>query len=99
MKPQETLIEAIKDIVMYNGYKEVLLSWLDKEKYFQFDFEKVLLLMDEQSLGEVHFIYMLCVLMFGDYGTSPNYGWIEDNEGFDAFIKEITDFKEYTNDY
>lgn len=42
--------------------------------------------------GQLQFVWMLCVLMFGDYGTSPRYGWInwENKDVFDAFIDDIT---------
>ena len=34
-------------------------------------------------------IWQLLVLMFGDYGTSPRYGWIDDTRGAIAYLKEL----------
>lgn len=36
-------------------------------------------------------IWSLCVLLYGDHGTSPRYGWIEDTEGFRRFCRRITE--------
>lgn len=35
-------------------------------------------------------VWVLCVNLFGDYGTSPRFGWIEDIDGFRRFIEIIT---------
>ena len=40
-------------------------------------------------LGQLHFIYMMLVQMFGDYGTSPRFGWIDDKEGAAAFLDDL----------
>ena len=43
--------------------------------------------------GQLEIIWMFLVLMYGEYGTSPRSGWIdEDNfEEFREFIDEIFD--------
>lgn len=35
--------------------------------------------------------YQILVLMFGDYGTSPRAGWIEDVNGAITFLKYLRD--------
>ena len=34
-------------------------------------------------------IWQMLVLMFGDYGTSPRYGWIVDISGAIAYLKSL----------
>lgn len=37
---------------------------------------------------ELHTIYEMLVILFGDWGTSVRSGWIEDNKGCAKFIRE-----------
>lgn len=34
-------------------------------------------------------IYSICVMLYGDYGTSPLSGWIIDVRGFYTFIDDV----------
>ena len=41
----------------------------------------------EDRLNSV--IWQMLVLMFGDYGTSPRYGWIDDTRGSIAYLEDL----------
>lgn len=38
---------------------------------------------------EMKYVWMLCVCMFGGYGTSPRCGWIEQQDEAIEFLKSI----------
>lgn len=84
---RDDLIKAIASVVWYDGIGEDILEW-----------KKIL---PSVQTGCVHraysyknsslqTIWMICVLLFGNYGTSPRSGWIEDVFEFHNFIDEIT---------
>ena len=84
-KPNPSLQEALENIVWYNGHYK----WLEQlaealestTEYYRnpFDFK------DWSS--EAHFIWMLLVGMFGDWGSSVNGGWIEQTKECASFIR------------
>lgn len=76
------LIDAMASIVFYNGYEDVLKSisdyimYYDREEYYSFSYPKDIL--KEYKIDEFpNIVWGLMVLMFGDYGTSPRFGWID----------------------
>jgi hypothetical protein len=87
---EHPMVEALKDIVSYNGHSE----WLN---------ELVKGLEDRKKRGvyyanpfptsdwhtEEHMIWMLLVGMFGDWGTSIRSGWIERHDECIAFVKSL----------
>lgn len=86
------LIKALDAITWYNGLAEEIETW----KELPVEYGVIRCPLDHvQSAykGQLQFVWMLCVLTFGDYGTSPRYGWIngEDKDLFDAFIDDITE--------
>ncbi len=83
----EKLLDALDAITSYNGLGEEILSWveLSKTPYGQIVTPKRC-----WSDDQLQVIWMLAVLLFGNYGTSPRGGWIEDVEGFIEFCKRIT---------
>lgn len=83
----ETLEEAFKLIIWYDCLYEWLEELADKiEKSTEY-FKCPL------SLGqwhtEEHFVYMLLVGMFGDWGTSIRGGWIEQKKECVEYIRKI----------
>jgi len=95
----EQLIDTLDAITWYNGIyepllalKEDLLNCSDKGTYTKYKSEnleyKHKLFYDTQF--EV--FWMMLVLMFGDYGTSPRSGWIylEKKQEIIDFIDKIT---------
>lgn len=87
----ESLYEAIRTIVFYNGHSEWLeeliqaLEEKKKEKYSNYPNP----LPTSEWHTEKHMIWMLLVGMFGDWGTSIRSGWIEQHDECIAFIKSI----------
>ena len=83
------LLEAIITACDYNGLDEEIITWNDK---IQKRYDTI----STKPCSQEEFIYMICVLLFGDYGCSPRTGWIEDVEGFHNFInKFIEHYEEY----
>lgn len=35
---------------------------------------------DEDVYAQLQIIWMICVLLYGDYGTSPRFGWIDSDK-------------------
>ena len=85
---KESLIQALNDVVWYNGLGDRVRQMIDLEpnnnRIILCPHE--LIILSDQSL---EIIWMICVLLFGDYGVSPRSGWIEDVDGYRAFLKTI----------
>lgn len=86
---KEQILSAIETIVNYNGLFEPL------------DYVKTMLetkrdyyTRPNQFSGgdweQFEIIWMLLVLLYGNYGTSPRYGWIEKPVEASEFINAIT---------
>ena len=91
----EDLIDALDSVTWYNGLAEEIVHWKDPgyfdERYDYLSwkwmrFSKFPL--DVKNQLEV--IWMICVKLFGNYGTSPRSGWIEKKEPFYKFVDAIT---------
>lgn len=89
MKPIDTdeLIEALDSVIWYNGHFDQIREWIDKLKATE---EGKLCHCPDIDDHGLEVFWMLCVLMFGNYGTSPRSGWIEDCTGCIEFLKTIT---------
>lgn len=89
---ENELIVALRTALRYNGLNERVKEWaeLGPNKYRvitfinQYDWKN----MDEGE-GQLQLVWMMCVLLFGDYGTSPRFGWIEDVKGFKEFCEKL----------
>ena len=95
-------VKALDSVTWYNGLGEIVSSWinLQPEKTHGCivplptygvnvaDFE------DRRDaayiIAQLQVIWMIAVMLFGDYGTSPRFGWIENIDGFREWIKKIT---------
>ena len=89
-------INALRDALWYNGLNVPIKEWASAptDEYGRilydeslYDFKQVRNNSDE---AQKQLVWMMCVLMFGDYGSSPRFGWINDVEGFREFIEGIT---------
>ena len=89
-----TIEEAIATALWYNGLIGIVESWADlkpneykhiTEPYFDMDIEK-------EAKAQLQIVWMILVLLYGDYGTSPRFGWIEDIKGFRAFIEKLKEY-------
>lgn len=92
--------EAFCTISMYNGYKEYFLELIrymeqqmeiKESNGYKYNFiptpQFITILNDTERIE--HVFWSILVLMYGCYGTSPRYGWIEDYEGAKNFINNI----------
>lgn len=90
----DSLIHALDSVVWYNGYGDIVSGWGDlrpKDGHGEY-------LTPPDNYGaqskdeadQLQVIWMIAVMLFGNYGTSPRYGWIEDIDGFRQFILDIT---------
>lgn len=99
----EKLINALDSITWYNGLAGIIVKWKD-EHYFDTNayglswnwitFENY----DLETRKQLQVIWMICVELFGEYGTSPRSGWIEpeNKDDFYKFIDDITEtYREY----
>lgn len=83
----KTMEYALENIVWYNSHYEWLEELAEKienkgEGYFSTP-------STIEWNTDKHFIWMLLVGMFGDWGTSIRSGWIEDKEECVKFIREL----------
>lgn len=97
-----TILQALQDVVFYNGLsgqlkiaREHLLQAQQKIKdgvvgnpntsrpdsLCSFDSRG-----NSNDFEQFEIFWMLLVLMFGDYGTSPRYGWINHEQISDAIL-------------
>ena len=95
-----TIKEALRDALWYNGLNEPVKEWASAstDEYGRilyneslYDFKQARSDMNE---AQKQLVWMMCVLLFGDYGSSPRFGWINDVEGFKKFIEEIAEGEE-----
>ena len=95
---EEKLLDALDSVTWYNGLAEIICEW-KKDGYFNQYEDYSLSWKDEtfdsydlDTRSQLQIIWMICVCLFGDYGTSPRWGWVEleNKEAFHDFIDEIT---------
>lgn len=101
----ESMLDAIDSATWYNGLAPTVFSWLKLEKHKAW---RLIPCPARYGLGpddppwaenQLQIIWMMAVVMFGGYGTSPRFGWIEDNEGFHKFILAITETWRASEEY
>lgn len=88
MPTVEELLDALDSVTWYNVIGEDIRAWKDLPIDDGGSICCPHELIAHDNSKEV--IWMICVCLFGDYGTSQRSGWIENVEGFKAFIDEIT---------
>ena len=105
----EMIIDALDSVTWYNGLAEVVLTWKDlKPEHrhvscpdnYGYKISGLLSVGEKEYLAQLQVIWMICVVLFGDYGTSPRYGWIEEKslKDFHAFIDSITKTQKEADD-
>lgn len=75
--------DAMVGIVWYYGLEDEVIKWKDYKEgdeppYFYSDY-----------CDYLEMVWMYLVLCFGDYGTSPRSGWIEDFDGYNKWFDEL----------
>lgn len=83
--------EALKNIVSYNGWSDLvvkLAAYIVTERKLTptISFPPMLGSMDCDLFPRV--LWSMLVLMYGDYGTSPRYGWLR-AENAEEVLKEL----------
>ena len=78
------LLDALDSVTWYNGHAEEIMAWKDLPK------DSFGVAYPEIDDPQIEVIWMICCVLFGDYGTSPRSGWITDVMGFHEFIDAIT---------
>lgn len=101
------MMDALKDVVRYNGLSDLLKVWVsrgdkDYENGYKYGMKYVHCqcnpIEDKYSYGQLELIWMLCVILFGDYGTSPRSGWIENWPKCKEFLLYLIDDEEDLDD-
>lgn len=95
------MYEILDSITWYNGIYEPLLKLkeiidiYDEDKFIHVLRPKEDIFKDEQF----EIFWMMLILQFGDYGTSPRYGWLEMNNKTKIidFIDKITKTRQEDN--
>ena len=84
---EKELIDALDRVVWYNGHYEELFKIKEEIKK-----EKDITYSYCTTDNQFQVIYMILVVLFGDYGTSPRGGWLymENKEKILNFIDLIT---------
>lgn len=95
---------ALDGVTWYNGLADVVLSWADLQpkngtllsppKEYGADPWS-----PEEDKSQLQVIWMIAVELFGDCGTSPRFGWIEDLDGFRKWVLEITKLWRSSDEY
>ena len=86
-------------VIDYNGLTELVRQWLTIEPNARIIYCPYWDQVDHNTSAyhQLQVLWMICVAKFGEYGTSPRFGWITDVDGFREFIEKIAP-KEETYD-
>ena len=101
----EKIISALDSVTWYNGLAEYVFKWfmlsvsgnaphvriLNQDNYCAGN--------DYEAVEQLQILWMMGVLMYGNYGTSPRYGWIENIDGFRRWCLAITKTWRSSDDY
>lgn len=88
-------LDALDSVTWYNDLAETVLKWRDLEPK-----DSIIAVPDDYGINpcwhsaedrpQLQALWMIAVSLFGNYGTSPRYGWIEDIDGFRRWVLDIT---------
>ena len=77
-------------IVWYNGLEDIVIKWKDHVAgYDEVPYYKYESSLSAADYAQLQMVWMYLVLCFGNYGTSPRSGWIEDSEGYKKWFEEL----------
>lgn len=107
MKETDYDVRKLLDIVVwYNGLADTVLSWkkpgvlrVNNGGSLGRKYEEERKHLSSEDIAQLEMIWMICVYLFGDYGTSPRSGWIEDIPAFHQFIDDITKTERVSYEY
>lgn len=84
--------QALNYLVFYNGYDDIARSLLKHISSFPGN-ESILppegLKYGDEGETVEAILWFLLVCMFGDYGTSPRFGWISKKEDAISFLNSL----------
>ena len=94
-KTVDEYISALDAVTWYNGLAEEIVKWTEPgyfdESYGYLNWKwNKFRKFDLETQHQLEIIWMIAVELFGECGTSPRSGWIEDKEGFFEFCRNIT---------
>ena len=88
---KKDILDALDGVTWYNGLAEEVIRWKDLPILPNGDILAPDIVGERSDTGhQLQVIWMIAVFLFGDYGTSPRFGWISDVEGFQRFCQDIT---------
>lgn len=96
--------DALDSVLSYNCLAPCVFAWRDLQPRRP-DHGKLLTPPDGYGAehptdqAQLQVIWMIAVCLFGDYGTSPRYGWIEDVAAFRAWCLAITESWRSSDEY
>lgn len=93
------LIDAIDSVTWYNGLAEIIVKWKNEDYFVRFGDSSfswnwnTFNSYDIETRSQLQVIWIICVELFGECGTSPRSGWIlmKNKEEFYKFIDRITE--------
>lgn len=97
---KETMARALDIVTWYNGLAEYVLKWRDLKPGRHGYITCPEIVGTGKSAGEqLEVLWMIAVELFGNYGTSPRSGWIEDVNGFREWCLDITEIWRGSEEY
>lgn len=75
------ILQGLGDIAKYNGHKEEIKQVIDYIKNGNYEFEYAITMPEFLVINSydyfINTLWQLTVILYGDYGTSPRYGWLD----------------------
>lgn len=81
-------------IVWYNGLEDTVIKWKDYKENDDVPYREYKSSLKDGDYIQLEMVWMYLVLCFGNYGTSPRSGWIEDFEGYKKWFEELEELME-----
>ena len=95
---KSNIVKAIGGVVSYNGLYDVIKDWKDLILASKSEMVECLIsgfepitLDGAYNFGQLQVIWMILVQLYGEYGTSPRFGWLIDKDGAAAFLDMLLD--------
>ena len=93
------MLDALDSVTWYNVLAEYVFKWIfiepDKTGHIHANYSGECI----EDECQLQTLWMIAVCLFGEYGTSPRGGWIEDIDGFRNWCLAITKTWRSSNDY
>ena len=101
--PIQAKYKAIKALEMVDSYPKIVLQALLNSYWYNYSGDYLIKVCKDvknrlkmgayqNPTEEAHIIMGFLTSLYGDYGTSPRYGWIENKEYIPQFIEVLDEF-------